>query len=66
MLVSDKILIFSLCVGCFYHKGPALNRVSAISSFISFVARLIRFEKEAVPNENLVSAVRENDPFYIH
>ena len=25
ILVSDKILIFSLFVGCFYHKGPALN-----------------------------------------
>ena len=24
-MVSDKILIFSLYVGCFYHKGPALN-----------------------------------------
>ena len=26
ILVSDKILIFSLFVGCFYHKGPALNK----------------------------------------
>ena len=25
ILVSDKILIFSLYVGCFYHKGPALT-----------------------------------------
>ena len=25
ILVSDKILIFSLFVGCIYHKGPALN-----------------------------------------
>ena len=25
ILVSDKILIFSLFVGCFYHKGLALN-----------------------------------------
>ena len=24
-MVSDKILIFSLFVGCFYRKGPALN-----------------------------------------
>ena len=23
--ISDKILIFSLFVGCFYHKGPALR-----------------------------------------
>ena len=25
ILVSDKILIFSLFVGCFYRKGPALR-----------------------------------------
>ena len=25
ILVSDKILIFSLFVGCFYRKGPALS-----------------------------------------
>ena len=24
-MVSDKILILSLFVGCFYHKGPALS-----------------------------------------
>ena len=24
-MVSVKILIFSLFVGCFYHKGPALT-----------------------------------------
>ena len=34
------------------------------TSFISFVAHLNRFEKEAVPNEHLVSAAQENDPFY--
>ena len=27
ILVSDKILIFSLCVGCIYHKGQALSRI---------------------------------------
>ena len=27
MLVSDKILIFSLFVGCFYRKGPALSQI---------------------------------------
>ena len=26
ILVSDKILNWSICVGCFYHKGPALTR----------------------------------------
>ena len=25
ILVSDNILIFSLFVGCIYHKGPALR-----------------------------------------
>ena len=25
ILVSGKIFIFSLFVGCFYHKGPALS-----------------------------------------
>ena len=29
MLVSDRILTFSLFVGCFYRKGPALNTSNA-------------------------------------
>ena len=32
--------------------------------FISFVAYLNRFEKVPVPNEHLVPAAREHDPFY--
>ena len=27
-MVSDKIFIFSIFVGCFYHKGPALSRIN--------------------------------------
>ena len=29
-LVSDKILIFSILVGCFYRKGPALSKTFQI------------------------------------
>ena len=31
ILVSDKIVIFSLFVGCFYHKGPALNQIDNVT-----------------------------------
>ena len=29
ILVSDKILIFSLFVGCFYRNGPALTKLAS-------------------------------------
>ena len=42
ILVSDKILIFSLFVGCFYHKGPALRSV-AVYITIKIVCSAIYF-----------------------
>ena len=50
ILVSDKILIFSLFVGCFYRKGPALNRSWRESETAASIAAPIdedRTEKES-------------------
>ena len=39
-VVSNKILIFSLFVGCFYHKGPVLMRCLYL-----YIQRLFFFYK---------------------
>ena len=43
ILVSDKILILSLFVGCFYHKGPALSlgSIPSLTTTISEIGYLL-------------------------
>ena len=42
ILVSDKILIFSLFVGCFYHNGPALMQYLGLcAAHFPFISKSI-------------------------
>ena len=36
ILVSDKILIFSLFVGCFYHKDPASTVTYSLQQMLNY------------------------------
>ena len=52
-MVSDKILIFNLFVGCFYRKGPTLSKIEKVPRDI----RGEKSSKDMTSSRNLVSTI---------